>query len=225
MGQVLIFILILALAQFAPAVLADVYFYTGPNGERMVSDRPQQGYELTNRRDTLNEAGHILAEHPLDVASPADISRYIESASEKYGVDPTLVAAVIQVESAFNPNAISRAGATGLMQLMSPTAHQYDVKERHSPRQNINAGVRHLKHLMDQFKGDVPLVIAAYNAGASVVKKYDGIPPYPETQKYVSKVMELHSTYYQERYYLQENLQENQQKNREENGQKGSDLE
>jgi soluble lytic murein transglycosylase-like protein len=203
LGQMLKFLLILCLTLVSPLVFSEVYFYSGPNGERMVSDRPQDGYELTNRRDTLNEAGHILAEHPLAVASLPDIERYIESASKKYGVDPTLVTAVIQVESAFNQNAISSAGATGLMQLMSPTADQYDVKERHSPRDNINAGVKHLKHLMDEFDGDIPLVVAAYNAGASTVKKYKGIPPYPETQNYVTKVMSLHASYFQKRYGLE----------------------
>ena len=190
-------ILIFYIVHLAQACLAEVYFYRGPDGERLISDRPQKGYELTDRRDTLNEAGHILADHPLAVMEPSEIRSYVESVSEKYGVDPTLVEAVIQVESGFNPNAISRAGATGLMQLMLPTAEQYDVKERHSPRQNINAGVKHLKHLMDHFNGEIPLVLAAYNAGTSAVEKYNGIPPYPETQRYVSKVMALHSEYYQ----------------------------
>ncbi len=200
MGRGLIFSIVFLLGQITPAAQAEVYFYRGPDGEPMVSDRPQQGYELTNRRDTLTEAGHILADHPLSVARPSDIKRYIESASEKYGVDPALVEAVIQVESAYNPNAISRSGATGLMQLMLPTAKDYDVKERHSPRQNIDAGVKHLRHLMDQFDGEIPLVIAAYNAGASVVEKYKGIPPYPETRRYVSKVLTLHDEYYKKRY-------------------------
>ena len=196
----MISIVVFLVLQLSQAANAEVYFYRGPDGERMVSDRPQDGYELTNRRDTLNEAGHILAEHPLEVVAPSDITRYIENASEKYGVDPTLVQAIIQVESGFNPNAISSAGATGLMQLMSPTANQYDVKERHSPRQNIDAGVKHLRHLIDQFNGKIPHAVAAYNAGASVVIKYNGIPPYPETQAYVTKVMSLHSEYYKKRY-------------------------
>jgi soluble lytic murein transglycosylase-like protein len=192
-------IVIVVVLLLSRTMFAEVYFYRGPDGEPMVSDRPQDGYELTNRRDTLTEAGHILAEHQLTVIDSSDIRRYIENASEKYGVDPTLVQAVIQIESGFNPNAISRSGATGLMQLMSPTATQYNVKERHSPRENINAGVKHLSLLIDEFDGDVALAIAAYNAGASVVKKYNGIPPYPETQAYVAKVMSLHSEYYQNR--------------------------
>ena len=109
------FIFFLCVVQFAQQVAAEVYFYRGPNGERLVSDRPQPGYELMNRRDSLNDAGHILAERPVSVSTPADIKYYIESASDRFGIDPALVEAVIQAESGYDPHAISSAGATGLI--------------------------------------------------------------------------------------------------------------
>jgi len=191
---------LLCLAQFAPPVLAEVYFYRGPDGERMASDRPVPGYQLINKRDSLKNAGHILANHPISTGGPRKFQSYIRVASNRFGVDPALVEAVIQVESGFNPHAISTKGATGLMQLMVDTASRYRVNDRHDPRENINAGVAHLRHLMDKFNGDIFLAVAAYNAGASAVEMYDGIPPYPETRRYVSKVMSFHSQYRQFRY-------------------------
>lgn len=196
-------LLALCIAQFTSGAQAEIYFYKGPDGERLVSDRPIRGYQLINTRDTLNNAGHILANRPISTGGPTRFRTYIHHASRQFGVDPALVEAVIQVESGFNPNAISRKGATGLMQLMAGTASQYQVKDRHNPRENINAGVQHLRDLMDRFNGKIPLVVAAYNAGASAVEKYNGIPPYPETQRYVSKVMNFHSQYRQIRYGLE----------------------
>ena len=191
---------LLCLAQFAPVVLAEVYFYRGPDGERMASDRPVRGYQLINKRDSLKNAGHILANHPISTGGPEKFQSYIRTASNRFGVDPALVEAVIQVESGFNPHAISTRGATGLMQLMMETATRYRVIDRHNPRENINAGVAHLRQLMDKFNGDISLAVAAYNAGASAVEMYDGIPPYPETRRYVSKVLTFHSQYRQLRY-------------------------
>jgi len=190
---------LLCLAQ-SSVVLAEVYFYAGPDGERMVSDRPVAGYQLIHRRDTLKNAGHILANRAIATGGPGKFQSYIHAASNRFGVDPALVEAVIQVESGFNPHAISSKGATGLMQLMQETASEYRVKDRHNPRQNINAGVAHLRKLMDKFNDDISLAVAAYNAGATAVEKYGGIPPYPETRQYVSKVMRFHSQYRQLRY-------------------------
>lgn len=195
--------MILCTAQFAPIAHAEIYFYRGPDGEKMVSDRPIRGYQLVSQRDTVKYAGYILANRPISTGGPTRFKSYIHAASQEFGVDPALVEAVIQVESGFDPNAISHKGATGLMQLMAATANQYQVKDRHNPRENINAGVRHLRNLMDRFNGKIPLVVAAYNAGASAVERYDGIPPYPETRRYVSKVMNFHSQYRLLRYGLE----------------------
>lgn len=194
------FTALLCLAQFMPAALADVYFYRGPNGERMVSDRPVRGYQLINKRDSMKYAGHILANRPISTGRPRKYQSYIHAASNRFGVDPALIEAVIQVESGFDPHAISKRGATGLMQLMIDTANQYQVRDRYNPEENINGGVEHLRKLMDQFNGNTMLAVAAYNAGASAVEKYHGIPPYPETVRYLSKVMSFHSQYRQLRY-------------------------
>lgn len=194
------FAALLCLAQLAPVVLAEVYFYRGSNGEGMASDRPVPGYQLINKRDSLKNAGHILANRPISTGGPKKFKSYIQAASNRFGVDVALVEAVIQVESGFNPHAISTKGATGLMQLMVDTANRYRVKDRHNPRENINAGVEHLRSLMDKFNGDVALAVAAYNAGASAVERYHGIPPYPETRRYVSKVMSFRSQYRLLRY-------------------------
>ncbi len=120
--------------------------------------------------------------------------RYVEeirAAAERYGLDPGLVRSVIRVESAFNPWAVSRKGAQGLMQLMPQTASSLGVRNAFNPRQNIDGGVRHLRALIDRYGGDLPLALAAYNAGAQAVDWYRGVPPYPETQHYVRQVLTL----------------------------------
>ena len=113
----------------------------------------------------------------------------IESASDRNGVPARLVKALIQVESAFQPRARSNKGAMGLMQLMPETARQYRARNPYDPAANIEAGTRHLRSLLDQF--ELPLALAAYNAGEAAVRKFGGIPPYDETQAYVSKILGL----------------------------------
>jgi soluble lytic murein transglycosylase-like protein len=113
----------------------------------------------------------------------------IEHASTQHGVDARLVRAVIQVESGYQPRALSPKGAMGLMQLMPQTARQYQARNPYDPRANIEAGTRYLRTLLDQF--ELPLALAAYNAGEAAVRRFGGIPPFPETQAYVSKVLSL----------------------------------
>jgi len=113
----------------------------------------------------------------------------IKEISMKHGVDPILVKAIIKAESDFDPVATSTDGAMGLMQLMPPTAGDMGVNNAFDPGENIEGGVRYLKRLMGIFKGNLPLVIAAYNAGEKVVREYKTIPPYKETQGYVKKVL------------------------------------
>jgi len=114
----------------------------------------------------------------------------IEEIAARYGVDSALVHAVIRAESAFNPWAVSRKGAQGLMQLMPRTASALGVKDSFNPRDNIEGGVRHLRYLLDRYPGNVSLAVAAYNAGEGAVDYYGGIPPFPETQQYVQRILQ-----------------------------------
>ncbi len=116
----------------------------------------------------------------------------VEKYSQHYGVDKTLINAVIRQESGFNPTAVSKAGAIGLMQLMPATAKGLGVTDATNPAQNVEAGVRHLKGLLDQYRGNIALALAAYNAGAGAVQKYGGIPPYQETQNYVRNILSMY---------------------------------
>ncbi|HEX3019170.1 MAG TPA: transglycosylase SLT domain-containing protein [Chitinispirillaceae bacterium] len=115
----------------------------------------------------------------------------ISQKAEKYGVDKDLVCAVIAQESGGNPYAISRAGAKGLMQLMDQTASELGISHPFNPSENIEGGVKYLREMLDQFGGDEKLALASYNAGPAAVKKYKGIPPYPETVGYVDSVLRL----------------------------------
>lgn len=125
-------------------------------------------------------------------------SRYhpmIEAVSATHDVDEALVKAVVQAESAFDSDAVSKEGAQGLMQVLPTTASRYSIQNLSDPHQNLQAGVRHLKRLLNMFKGDVPLALAAYNAGENAVKRFNGIPPYEETLAYVGKVLGLWKLY------------------------------
>src|ERR1700733_9059146 len=122
----------------------------------------------------------------------ADIDSAIEQAAARHNVDPNLVRAVVKVESNFNPNALSRKGAMGLMQLMPSTARQLNVKNPFDPEQNVDAGVRHLKKLLESYGGDIKLTLAAYNAGAGAVARSSGVPRYAETQNYVRRITNLY---------------------------------
>lgn len=120
-----------------------------------------------------------------------DFDDHIRAAAEKHDLSPELVRAIIQVESGFNHRARSHRGARGLMQLMPGTARDMGARNLFDPRQNIFAGARYLRFLLDAFDGNLTLATAAYNAGPTVVKRYGGVPPYEETQDYVQKVHSL----------------------------------
>jgi soluble lytic murein transglycosylase-like protein len=124
-----------------------------------------------------------------DADAEDDIDAHIKEVAARYGVPADLVAAVIEAESDNNPRAVSRRGARGLMQLMPKTARTLGVEDPFDPRANIDAGVRHLRALMDRFDNNLPLVLAAYNAGEVAVIKYRGVPPYRETRAYVKRIL------------------------------------
>ena len=121
-----------------------------------------------------------------------EIDAAIDQAALQHNVDPNLVRAVIKVESNFNPNAVSPKGAMGLMQLMPQTARELNVTNPFDPQQNVDAGVRHLKHLMESYGGDVSLTLAAYNAGAGAVARSAGVPNFRETRNYVTRITNLY---------------------------------
>ncbi len=138
---------------------------------------------LTSHAPHNRGGGTLLSDAPL--------SQMVKAASDKYQVDPRLVSAVAEVESGGNQGAESPAGAIGVMQLMPDTAASLGV-DPYDKQQNIEGGAKYLRQMLDNFGGDVKKAVAAYNAGPNAVKKYGGVPPYPETQDYVDKVLDLY---------------------------------
>jgi len=124
--------------------------------------------------------------------SQLEVNAAIDKAAARHNVDANLVRALVKVESNFNPNAVSRKGAMGLMQLMPQTARQLNLTNPFNPEQNVDAGVRHLKQLLESYGGDVRLSLAAYNAGSGAVARSSGIPRYAETRNYVKRITELY---------------------------------
>ncbi|MFZ3202131.1 MAG: lytic transglycosylase domain-containing protein, partial [Candidatus Acidiferrales bacterium] len=125
---------------------------------------------------------------PAATAPAGPFAALIRAAAEKDGVSEKLITHVIAVESNFNPRAVSRKRAQGLMQLLPETAARYSVADVFDPAQNIDGGTRYLKDLLELYRGDLKLALAAYNAGPDMVERYGGIPPFPETQNYVKRI-------------------------------------
>lgn len=128
-------------------------------------------------------------EAETDVLTTVEIEAHIREIAIRNGISPLLVAAIVEAESEFKPRAVSRKGARGLMQLMPATASSLRVEDTFDPYENIQGGVRHLRRLMERFNGDLPLVLAAYNAGEQTVAINGGVPPYPETRRYVVRIL------------------------------------
>jgi soluble lytic murein transglycosylase-like protein len=172
----LLVVLLGAIAKPAPA---DIYRYVDEDGVIHFSNVP------THYRFRL-----YISETKLDYRAYFDrYDRIITRAARKHGVDDTLIKAVIRAESDFDKYAISNKGAQGLMQLMPETAKDLAVKDSFDPHENINAGVRYLRRQLNNFQNNVPLALAAYNAGENAVRRYGRIPPYKETRTFVDRVL------------------------------------
>lgn len=198
--------LILIFTLAASQCLADVFKYVDSKGMIYFTDAPLEGEQF--RLEWKRTAKKLIAENKKTIVAmgrrhrqpqPKALSkrrdRYvtmIESAARQYNLHPELLHAVVRTESAYDPTAVSSAGATGLMQLMPATAARLKVKDIWDPEQNLRGGAKYLRNLLDLFEHDLRLALAAYNAGENAVIKYGNrIPPYPETQRYVRKVMQF----------------------------------
>lgn len=169
-----------------------MYKLTTPDGTLHFTNAPTDPRYRKMAASSGTAAGWLRLPRAPGASGAAPYVKEIEDASQRYGVPVRLVSAVIRAESGFNPRAVSRKGAQGLMQLMPTTASMLGVRNSFDPRQNIDGGVRHLRGLIDRFPHSLPLAIAAYNAGERAVVQHRGIPPYPETQEYVTKVMQFY---------------------------------
>jgi soluble lytic murein transglycosylase-like protein len=175
-----------------PAI-ADIYRYEDDEGVLHFTDSPTDDRFKIFMRD-IKKDKKLRTAFRL-AGNPADYESIINQCALEYGVDRTLVKAVIHAESGYNPNAVSRKGARGLMQLMPKTAEHLKVADTFDPAQNIRGGVRYLRFLLDTCKGNETLALAAYNAGLSRVAQHGGVPPYAETRNYVDKVLSFRKTY------------------------------
>ena len=185
-----LFLVLLVLFFMASLCHADIYKYTDAEGVIHLTNVPTEQdvpYVLVMREK------RVIFQLKGDIALYDDL---IAKTSERYRIDSALVKAVIKAESNFDHRAVSAVGARGLMQLMPATAATLQVKDSFHPETNIDGGVRYLRYLMNMFNGNLPLVLAAYNAGENAVMRHNNrIPPYPETQTYVKRVLNYFDGY------------------------------
>jgi soluble lytic murein transglycosylase-like protein len=181
------------LAATALCAQADIYSYVDAKGiahYTNVPNDPRYAF-LIATPGARTESGDAYS--PALLARAAQYDLIIEKAAAHYSVEPNLLRAVIVVESGFNPRAVSKKGAMGLMQLMPATARQYGAENAYDPKQNVHAGARYLRSLLDRYGADLKLVLAAYNAGEDAVDRNGGrIPPYKETLAYVPRVLKIY---------------------------------
>jgi len=190
LGVMLIFALLIPCSAHA-----DIYRYVDEDDIVHFTDAPTDKRFKVFMRDLKKDKELRTKLKYASSVNPAEFEQLIKTCSDKYGVNSCLVKAVIHAESGYNPNAVSSKGASGLMQLMPNTAKSLKVADRFNPKDNVEGGVKYLRFLLDTFRGDVSLAVAAYNAGLGKVAKYGGIPPYNETRTYVTKVLSYMKSY------------------------------
>lgn len=170
---------------------ADIYKYVAPDGGVYYTDEPAHSQFKLIIRSRPKNYSKAYKRYKQNKKKYAPIIKVI---AQKHNFDEHLIHAIIRAESAYDPLALSSAGAVGMMQLMPATAKRYGVIDRRDPTQNIDAGVRYMKDLLGMFNSDLKLAVAAYNAGENAVFKYKKtIPPYPETRKYVQRVLSFYN--------------------------------
>lgn len=192
---VVLFVLGCGSAQAANAV----YIYRLPDGSHLITDRQYHDgvHRLVRVTRRINDAGRYASTkfHKRNNEKLTRFDALIRRTAARHSVDAALVKAVVHTESYFDPRAKSRKGAQGLMQLMPETAAVYGVANAFDPEQNLEAGVRHLRYLLDKYPTNLSNALAAYNAGESAVHAHDGVPPFPETRQYVRKVLDYQTFY------------------------------
>ena len=178
-------ILIVSLILAIPTVIqADIFMYIDSEGVLHFTNAP-----------TSSQYKLYIKERPKPSATTKVFDPIIKEASIRYGLSFSLIKAMIRVESNFNPKAVSRKGALGLMQVMPKNLKPLDIGDPFDPKQNIMGGARYFRSMVDRFDGKLPLALAAYNAGPNMVDRYKDIPPIEETRNYVKKVMEFFYLY------------------------------
>jgi soluble lytic murein transglycosylase-like protein len=185
------------------AAVADIYQYTDDQGVVHFSNVSVGNAKKFKRIPTAPAGEQYTApaqrpspQQTAQVSSSNAPSNYIDmigTACDRHGVDPALVHAIVKVESDFNPYALSRKGAMGLMQLMPQTAVDMNVRNSFNPTENIDGGVKYLRYLIDRYEGNLQLALAAYNSGETAVRKWGTVPPFPETQNYVQRVLKIYN--------------------------------
>ena len=189
-NQILLKLLVAVATLFMPVatLFADVFVFKDATGVLTFTNVPNHGGYRRVLRESSGQAY-------LGSATSNSYEDLIRSISDRNNLDTDLVRAVIRVESDFNSAARSKKGAMGLMQLMPDTARLHNVIDAFDPSDNVEGGVRHLKMLLERYRGDLELSLAAYNAGSGAVEKHGGIPPFAETREYVRRVLRFYDSY------------------------------
>lgn len=175
-----------SLAFSVPTTTAEIYQYIGRDGSISLTNVPS---------DSRYQKIEVESSRFHTTMSEQELEPVIRRHSSQQQIHPALIRAVIKAESDFDPRAVSRAGAIGLMQLMPQTAIRLDVRDMYNPDDNVGGGAKYLRQLLDRFHGNLPLALAAYNAGENAVDRYQALPPFDETRQYVRKVLRYYRTF------------------------------